>query len=387
MYKYILLFFFLFFSVANAQFRELVINECMPNNSNTAVDQDGEYNDWVELYNNSTNTINIEGCFLSDRKSQPTKFRFPNIQLNSNEYLIVWLDKDTLQQGLHTNFKLSASGEQVYLFNVDTNLIDFVHFTNVDADISIARNFDGNGSFKLSSPTFNQSNGYKENGVVVNEWMANNTNTVEDESGEFNDWIELYNNTDETINLAGYFLSNKASNPSKYTFPNITISAYDYLILWADEDTLQGDLHLPFKLDSERDDIVFSRIDTSTIDYFFHTNIDSNITMSRIPNGLGDIAIGNATFELTNLLFVSLNEQLESDLLVYPNPCSSYIKLTNLTSATEYVDLLDANGKHLNRFPFKNENLTLNISNYSSGIYFIKTSNNMIKEIVIQKND
>ena len=107
--KRIILLSFLITSVVNAQFRPFVINECMPNNTNTAADQDGEYNDWVEFYNTTNSSVNIGGYFLSDRKSEPTKFQFPNLVVNSNEYLIVWLDKDTLQEGLHTNFKLSAA--------------------------------------------------------------------------------------------------------------------------------------------------------------------------------------------------------------------------------------------------------------------------------------
>jgi len=84
--KNFLLLFFLYSSIANAQFRSLVINECMPNNSSTVTDQDGEYNDWLELYNNTTNTLNIEGYFLSDRKSEPTKFQFPSHTINPNDY-------------------------------------------------------------------------------------------------------------------------------------------------------------------------------------------------------------------------------------------------------------------------------------------------------------
>ena len=104
-----------------AQDRSLVINECMPNNHQTAADQDGEYNDWLELYNVSNTAINLQGYFLSDRRSVPTKFQFPYIEIGAQDYLILWFDKDTMQMGLHTNFKLSASSEQVYLFNPDTN--------------------------------------------------------------------------------------------------------------------------------------------------------------------------------------------------------------------------------------------------------------------------
>ena len=354
----------------------------MPNNSLTASDQDGEFNDWVEFYNNSNTAINVEGYFLSDRKNTPTKFTFPNLVLNPNDFLIVWLDKDTLQEGLHTNFKLTASGEQVYLFNPDTNLIDFVHFTNMPADISIARKFDGNGSFAVSMPTFNQSNGLKENGLVLNEWMANNTNTTADEHGEYNDWIELYNNTNQAINIGGYFLSNKANEATKYKFPQMQINAHDYLIVWADEDTLQGNLHLPFKLDSERDDIILSRPDTSTIDYFYHHNVDSNITMARIPNGLGNIALAVSTFESSNLPYLKLEENAKIDLLIFPNPCVNFVSIKNINEAIEYIDLVDLDGKKLERFNTENRHLEIDFSNYKSSIYFLKTSNEQVYKIV-----
>ena len=356
-----------------AQHRPIVINECMPNNSLTAVDQDGEYNDWVELYNNSASSYNMEGYFLSDRKSEPTKFKFPSLNLNSNQFLIVWLDKDTLQEGLHTNFKLSASSEQLYLFDVDTHLVDYVHFYNVDADESVARTTNGNGSFIVTTPTFNQSNINKENGLVINEWMANNTNSIADENDEYNDWIELYNNSNSTINLNGYFLSNKANEATKYKFPNIQIAANDYLVVWADEDTLQGELHLPFKLDSERDDIVLSRPDTSTIDYFFHHNVDSNITMARIPNGTGDIALGNFTFESSNQPFIYLDENSLYEIELYPNPTTDYISINTQNDSNYSIELLDLNGRVISSFDNLNSSATINLTKYSDGIYFLRT--------------
>ena len=382
--KLIFLAAFLATSFANAQFRPFVINECMPNNTSTAADQDGEYNDWVEFYNTTNSSINIGGYFLSDRKSEPTKFQFPNLMVSSNEYLIVWLDKDMLQEGLHTNFKLSANSEQVYLFNPDTNLVDYVHFTNIQADISVARNFDGNGSFSSSIPTYMQTNGVKENGLVLNEWMANNTNTVQDEYGEYNDWIELYNNSNQTINLNGYFLSNKANEATKYAFPNIILAANDYLVVWADEDTLQGDLHLPFKLDSERDDIILSKPDTSTIDYFFHHNVDSNITMARIPNGIGNISLGSSTFETSNLAYVSLTEEELNKLNIYPNPTANFITLKNAKNTTEYIDLLDLNGRLLNRYYTIDNNFTISLRNLSPNTYLIRTAENEVYKITKQ---
>lgn len=370
--KPLLLLFILTVQFGFAQNRHFVINECMPNNSNTATDQDGEYNDWVEFYNNSNSTLNTEGYFLSDRKSEPTKFKFPSLNINANHFLIVWLDKDTLQEGLHTNFKLSASSEQLYLFDTDTNLVDYVHFYDVEADVSVARTSNGNGSFIQTTATFNQANINKENGLVINEWMANNTNSIADEHDEYNDWIELYNNSNSTINLNGYFISNKANEATKYKFPNLQIAANDYLVLWADEDTLQGNLHLPFKLDSERDDIVLSRPDTSTIDYFFHHNVDSNLTMARIPNGSGDIVLGSFTFESSNQPFINLDEKSLYEIELYPNPTTNYININTQNNSNYSIELLDINGRVISCFKDLNST-TLNLTNYNDGIYFLRT--------------
>jgi hypothetical protein len=345
----------------------------MPNNSNTASDQDGEYNDWVELYNTSNSAINLEGYFLSDRRSQPTKFKFPNVIVQSEDYLIIWVDTDSTQAGLHTNFKLSASSEQVYLFNPDTNLIDYVHFYNMQADQSIARTHDGNGPFKILNPTFDSSNGNHPSGLVINEWMPFNESEEEDEFGEYNDWIELYNNSNQSINLQGHFLSNKANEATKYQFPNISIESHEYLVLWADEDTLQGDLHLPFKLDSERDDIVLARPDTSTIDYFFHHNVDSNLTQVRIPNGTGNIGLGISTIGSVNEAFINIRDIDTPKFTIYPNPCNDFFNIEKVDNEVQYFELIDSKGTIVKTIYSKDLNTQVKLTDVESGLYILKS--------------
>jgi len=353
-----------------AQERTVVINECMPNNTMTAADQDGEYNDWVELYNISNSTINLQGYFLSDRRSAPTKFKFPNVSIAAQDYLIIWVDKDSMQAGLHTNFKLSASSEQVYIFNPDTNLIDYVHFFNMQADESIARTMDGNGPFEVTSPTYNSSNGNNPSGIVINEWMAFNDSSEVDEYDEYNDWIELYNNNNEAINLNGHFLSNKVTERTKYQFSNITISAHDYLILWADQDSLQGDLHLPFKLDSERDDIILSKPDTSTIDYFSFNDALSNLSISRYPNGTGNILTTASTQSTSNVNYVGIEELNDQLFTLCPNPAKDQINIEHSEDIIEWA-IIDMNGRQL--LSKKDLNLDdIDISSLTIGTYFVQ---------------
>ncbi|MEM6967454.1 MAG: CotH kinase family protein [Bacteroidota bacterium] len=82
-------------TISNTPVGDLVINEFMASNDATVADQDGEFDDWVELYNNSSTIIDLEGYFLSDDANEPTKWAFPaGTQIASNGYLVVWTDND-----------------------------------------------------------------------------------------------------------------------------------------------------------------------------------------------------------------------------------------------------------------------------------------------------
>lgn len=71
-------------------------------------------------------------------------------------------------------------------------------------------------------------------GVYINEVMVSNGTTIADEDGDYEDWIELYNSSDEVVNLSGWGLSDNYRNPFKWTFPEGTvIGAGDFLMVWA----------------------------------------------------------------------------------------------------------------------------------------------------------
>ncbi len=139
--------------------RKIVINEIMPVNKTTATDQYGEYDDWIELYNKSSERQDISGWFLSDSKSEPAKYRFPpKTVINGNGFLIIWADADTMQNGLHAGFKLSAEGEKVILSYPDGDKVDLVEYPPSSLELSYSRNPDGTGSFRWQLPSFSGSN-------------------------------------------------------------------------------------------------------------------------------------------------------------------------------------------------------------------------------------
>jgi len=99
--------------------------------------------------------------------------------------------------------------------------------------------------------------------VVINELMASNASTIADPQGEFDDWIELRNVTDNEVDMSGRHLSDEPNNPTKWRFPDGTkIPAHGYLIIWADEDGRDTPgLHASFKLSAEGEAIFLTDTD------------------------------------------------------------------------------------------------------------------------------
>lgn len=138
---------------------KVVINEIMPSNLSTVADPAGEYDDWIELFNKTSEEQDISGWFLSDSKSNYTKFMFPaHTKISGYGYLIIWADQDTTQSGLHAGFKLSAEGEKVVLSYPDGNKADLAEYPASSLELSYSRNPDGSGTFRWQLPTFGRSN-------------------------------------------------------------------------------------------------------------------------------------------------------------------------------------------------------------------------------------
>jgi hypothetical protein len=101
---------------------QVIISEFMADNTRTLADQDGDYPDWLEIYNGSRETINLGGWYLTDSATNLTKWRFPNTVLLPNAHLVVFASgKDRTVPGaqLHTDFQLASGGEHLALVKPD----------------------------------------------------------------------------------------------------------------------------------------------------------------------------------------------------------------------------------------------------------------------------
>jgi hypothetical protein len=122
----------------------IVINEFVAQNTTGPVDENGQFEDWLELYNTSTGTVNVGGMWLTDDLSV-TKFQIPaGTTIPAHGVLHVWCDEDGTQGPLHANFKLSTGGEAVGLFATDgQTLVDSIVFGLQTANVSTGRLYDG----------------------------------------------------------------------------------------------------------------------------------------------------------------------------------------------------------------------------------------------------
>ncbi len=152
--------------VIDLNYQDVVINEFMASNAEGGEsDNEGEFDDWIEIHNNTNLKIDLSDFAINDTSTYDDAWKFPpGTEISPNGYLIVWADNDVNQAGLHTHFKLSKSGEQIYLFN-GSEIIDNHIYGEQETLVSSARVPNGTGNFIKQSATF----GFNNEGSSVND--------------------------------------------------------------------------------------------------------------------------------------------------------------------------------------------------------------------------
>ena len=123
--------------------------------------------------------------------------------------------------------------------------------------------------------------------------MALNTASLTDPQEEYDDWIELHNVSNRTVDLSGMYLSDKKDNPRKWTFPeNTTIAPGEYLIVWADENgNAESGLHANFKLSKSGETVLLMDSDdrgNAILDSIEFGEQEENVAIGRFPDGTGE---------------------------------------------------------------------------------------------------
>jgi len=142
--------FFFLFSVngLHSQTHRLYINEFMAVNNHTVKDAQGDYDDWIELYNPGNSVVDIGGMYFSDDADEPLKWQIPsnNSQtlIVAHGFLLLWADGQPAAGPLHLGFKLSGKGEEIVFYEQNAvTLIDAIAFGAQSGDVSFGREPDG----------------------------------------------------------------------------------------------------------------------------------------------------------------------------------------------------------------------------------------------------
>jgi hypothetical protein len=120
----------------------ILINEFMASNSVTIADEDGDFEDWIEIYNSGNEELALQNYGLSDNFNSPFKWTFPDVTIQPGQFLLIWASgKDRINpaEPLHTNFKISADGEELLLTDPSGTRIDESAQVALPTDMSYGR--------------------------------------------------------------------------------------------------------------------------------------------------------------------------------------------------------------------------------------------------------
>lgn len=222
--------------------------------------------------------------------------------------------------------------------------------------------------------------------VVINELMAINDGTITDPNGQYEDWIELYNNTESYISLKDVFLSDSYATPYKWKFPdNTTISPNGYLIIWADEDTTQTGLHASFKLSGSGENVVLSYDSGYFIDDVTFPAQTDGISYGRYPNGTGSYTLMGPTPLACNSLVDIQDYTSDFGITVYPNPATNQITINSTQLLINTIRITDIQGKEVFIFNSIDSNeKVISTEMLTAGIYFIIINNQYPLKLIKQ---
>ncbi len=220
----------------------IVINEFMAKNDSFIQDPNGDYDDWIEIYNTGDEAVDISGMFLTDNLSFPDKWQIPDNNtpetiIPPHGYLLIWADNEPNEGTLHANFKLSTDGEEIALIDGDGNLIDNVTFGPQQTDVSYGRLSDGAASWRFFDvPSPAASNISNSVSIIISEIMYHPSHPTPGVENILEEYIELYNAAGEPVNLLDW----RFTDGVDFIFPDVTLGPGQYLVVAAEPNTFRA---------------------------------------------------------------------------------------------------------------------------------------------------
>lgn len=325
--------------VVNPQGGALVINEVLANNASGL--EDGRTPDWVELYNGTTNTVDLSDYSLTDDTLRPRRFVFAaGVNMAPGTHLRLICDPGSLISGplVNTNFALKSSGGGLFLFDAQAgggSLIASVTYGLQAADLSIGRVPDGTGDWTLAIPTPNAANtavttlGNIAN-LKINEWLA-------DPAPGDDDWFEVYNPSSLPVAIGGLHLTDDLNNRTKHVISALSYLGFGtnaYQRFVADNNAGAGADHVGFSLRGAGESIGISTAAGALIDGVSFGAQISDVTEGRFPDGATNLVRFQGTPSPGESNWRELTDIVISEVLTHTDsPLEDAVELRNTTGA------------------------------------------------------
>ncbi len=301
-----------------------------------------------------------------DIQHPPPIIVFAEFTLEYNDYFM-----DLYDDGNHND---GEAGDLIYGNSVNNIPLS----ASLSYQINVSDNL-GNQQFLPCIPVFVPAYGSDTPLLFINEFMASNDTTIADETGNYADWIEVYNGDDEAIWLGNKFLTDNLDNTDKWQMPDVELEAGGFALFWADGKPHLGPYHTNFKLSKSGEEIgIFSELGTS-IDGLSYGSQSTDISYGRLPNGDNNwILFTKPTPGSSNMPNAIVEDKSKLSFEVYPNPVSGHT--VYFTSGIN-CRIFNTSGEQV----FSgNEVSVLDVSTYNKGLYIIVSDKGLRRKLIIQ---
>lgn len=277
--------------------RSVIISEVMASGQVLLADCFGNFSDWVELHNVSTQSVDLSGWYLSDNPKDPEKWEFPDLVLAPDQRIVIYCSgQDAVQDGqIHTGFSLSSTGEILTLSSFLGVAVDTATFRQTEPNCSVIFPTDSDVPVTTNCPTPGYPNddaGYERfcaaatapGPLAIWEVMTSNDWYLPQDLGACYDWVELRNISDSEIRLSDYTITDDPDTPAMYTLPDKTLKpgASIVIILSGDESlSSYAYSHANFSLNAAEDQLLLYTADGALLDHVWLKDIPLGRSFGR----------------------------------------------------------------------------------------------------------